>query len=476
MIAMQKMLIGGHLVGVDQWLEVLDPYSAEPLDHVARGTAQHVDQAVALARLGADQMRAMPLSQREHILRQVAHLIGQEREALSTLLVRETGKRILEARAEVERTITLFELAAEACHHPRATHFSPESFSDGISRFGFWAREPRGVVASILAFNLPLVSAAQKTAPAIAAGNAVILKPATDAPLTCLRLGLLLYRAGLPTEALSILTGRGDEIGQALAKHPDVDMLTFTGSREVGLKLPPNAGSKQISMELESVGAVVLTESADYERVAEKVACCGFMMAGQSATAVQHVWVPTNVRQAFLEHLIPRVESLVMGDPMDETTTLGPLINPQAIERVNQWVQEAIDKGAHVLTGAKAEPPFYHPTVLENVPTDCTLYRDAVFGPVVLIHTYESLFKLVSVLNAMEPGLHLGVFTRDLHEAFDMARRVRALSVHINEVPLSPTDPLIKGDLQEHHMCLEDMRSRIEQMSLPKYVVFSAMD
>ncbi|MFQ3611327.1 MAG: aldehyde dehydrogenase family protein [Fimbriimonadales bacterium] len=476
MKTMQKMLIGGHLVGADQWLEVLDPYSAEPLDYVARGTALQVDQAVAIAQHGANLMRAMSLSQREHILRQVAHLIRQEHEALTTLLVRETGKRLAEARAEVERAITLFELAAEACHHPRATQFSPDSFSDGISRFGFWAREPRGVVASILAFNLPLVSAAQKTAPAIAAGNAIILKPSTDAPLTCLRLGLLLYRAGLPTEALSILTGRGDEIGQALAKHEQVDLLTFTGSREVGLKLPVSAGSKQIWMELESVGAVVLTSSANLERVAEKVACCGFLMAGQSATAIQHVWVPTNLRQPLLDHLLPRLQSLKMGDPMDEETTLGPLINPQALERVSHWVQEAIESGAKVLLGAQAEPPFYHPTVLEEVPTTCTLYREAVFGPVILIHTYESLSDLIPVLNAMEPGLHLGLFTRDLHEAFQVARRVRALSVHINEVPLAPTDPIIKGDLQEHHMCLEDMRSRIEQMSIPKYVVFSAMD
>ncbi len=472
----QKMLIGGHLVGANQWLEVLDPYSGEPLDHVARGTAQHVDQAVAIARHGADLMREMPLSQRAHVLKQVAHLIRQEQEALITLLVRETGKRLVEARAEVERTIILFELAAGACHHPRATQFSPETFSDGVSRFGFWAREPRGVVVSILAFNLPLVSAAQKTAPAIAAGNAILLKPSTDAPLTCLRLGLLLYRAGLPTEALSILTGKGDEIGDALAKHEAVDLLTFTGSREVGLKLPANASSKQIWMELESVGGVVLTESASVERVAEKVACCGFIMAGQSASAIQHVWVPSKLRQAFLDHLIPRLQALQVGDPMDEATTLGPLINPNALERVSRWVQEAIEGRAKVLLGAQAQPPFYLPTVLEEVPTNCMLYREAVFGPVVLLHTYDDLMALVPTLNALEPGLHLGLFTRDLHEAFQVARRVRALSVHINEVPLSPTDPLIKGDLQEHHMCLEDMRSRIEQMSLPKYVVFSAME
>jgi acyl-CoA reductase-like NAD-dependent aldehyde dehydrogenase len=205
---MQKMLIGGHLVGAEEWLAVLNPYTGEPVDHVARGGAVHVDQAVALARHGAEKMREMSLSQRAAILRHVAELIRQERGALATLLTQETGKLIGESRIEVERAAMVFELAAEACHHPRAMQFPPESFTDGASRFGFWAREPMGVVASILAFNLPLAHAAQKTAPAIAAGNAVILKPSTEAPLTVLRLGLLLYRAGMPPESLSILTGK----------------------------------------------------------------------------------------------------------------------------------------------------------------------------------------------------------------------------------------------------------------------------
>ncbi len=472
---MQRMLIGGHLVGAEQWVEVLDPYTQQPLDHVARGGAPHVDQAVRLAQLGAKQMRALSLAQRAHILRQVAHYIAQERNALATLLVQETGKLITEARVEVERAITVFELAAEACHHPRATQFPPESFTDGASRFGFWAREPLGVVASILAFNLPLAHAAQKVAPAIAAGNAIILKPSREAPLTCLRLGLLLHRAGLPPEALSILTGIGEEIGHALACHPDVQLLTFTGSREVGLTLSASAGSKRIELELDSVGVVLLTESGDLEHATEVITHCGFMVGGQSSSAIQHVWLPAHRLEEVLAKLVPKVESLKMGNPMDESTTLAPLINPHAVNRVAEWVEEAVAKGAKVITGGRAEHPFYHPTLLTDLPHDTRLYQEAVFGPVIALHTYERLEEVIPILNNIPLGYRLAVFTREIAEAFEIARHSQALSVHINDAPALPIDPVVRGDMQEYHMCLEDMLQRIERLSRAKYVGFGVM-
>ncbi len=472
---MQKMLIGGHLVGAEQWVEVLDPYTQQALDHVARGGASHVDQAVQLARLGAQEMRSLSLAQRAHILKQVAHLIRQERNALASLLVQETGKLIHEARIEVERACMVYELAAEACHHPRATQFPPESFTDGASRFGFWAREPLGVVSAILAFNLPLAHAAQKTAPAIAAGNAVILKPSREAPLTVLRLGLLLHRAGMPPEALSILTGVGEEIGRALAAHPDVNLLTFIGSREVGVHLSAEAGSKRIELELESFSVLLMTESAPAEEVAVAIVRCGFMMGGQSASAIQHVWAPASRLNALMEHLLPLVEALKPGSPMEEETTLAPLINPHAVERVAAWVQEAVDGGAQVLTGGRAEPPFYMPTLLTGLPEGCRLYREAVFGPVVAIHAYDDLSATIKMLNALLTPYRLAVYTQNLAEAFEIARHANALSVHINDFPVLPIDPVIRGDMQEHHLCFEDMLQRIERMSRPKYVGFGAM-
>ena len=472
---MQKMLIGGHLVGADEWLEVLNPYTREPVDHVARGGATHVDQAVALARHGAEKMRELSLSQRAAILKHVAELIRQERQSLATLLTLETGKLIGESRIEVERAAMVFELAAEACHHPRATQFPPESFTDGASRFGFWAREPMGVVASILAFNLPLAQAAQKTAPAIAAGNAIILKPSTEAPLTVLRLGLLLYRAGMPPEALSILTGKGEELGHALAAHPLIQTLTFTGSREVGLSLPVYAGAKRIEMELDTVGGLVAAETADPEHVAEVITCCGFMMAGQSPSSIQHVWAHARIFDALRDALLQRVAALRCGDPMEEGATLPPLIHPHALERVERWVQEAIQHGAKALTGAKAEPPFYLPTVLTETPVHTTLYNEAVFGPVVLLHAYESPAELLNRLNRFSIGLRLAIYTRDIAEAFELARHARALSVHVNDSPSLPIDPIIRGDMQEHHMCFEDMLQRIERLSQAKYIGFGRM-
>lgn len=472
---MQKMLIGGHLVGAEDWVEVRDPYTQQVLDHVARGGAAHVDQAVRLAQLGAEKMRAKSLSERARILRQVAHLLQQEHHSLASLLVRETGKLIREARIEVARARMAFELAAEACHHPRATQFPPESFTDGASRFGFWAREPLGVVSAILAFNLPLAHAAQKTAPAIATGNAIILKPSSEAPLTVLRLGLLLHRAGVPEEALSILTGIGEEIGHALAAHPGVNLLSFIGSREVGITLSAEAGNKRIEMELESFSVVLATESADLEEVTNAIVRCGFMMSGQSASAVQHVWVPKTYYESLVAQLVPRVESLTPGNPMDEATTLPPLINSHALERIHAWVEEAIAKGAQRLTGGQPQPPFYLPTLLSNVPAQCKLYREAVFGPVVLLHTYEALTSTLEILNALPLPYRLTVYTQNLAEAFEIARHANALSVHINDFPVLPIDPVVHGDLQERHLYFEDMLQRIDRLSRPKYIGFGAM-
>ncbi len=472
---MQKMLIGGHLVGADQWLEVLDPYRGEVIDHIARGTAAHVEQAVKLARYGAEQMRRMPLAQRAAILRQVANLLRQERASLATLLVQETGKRISEARAEVERAITLFELGAEACMHPRAYQFPPESFTDGAARFGFWGREPMGVVASILAFNLPLAHAAQKVAPALAAGNAVILKPSREAPLTCLRLGLLLYRAGVPPEALSVITGTGEEVGQALAAEPEVDLLVFTGSREVGLSLPALGGAKRIEMELDAMSALVVTPSADPEAVAELITQSGFALSGQTPTAIQHVLAHESLYEPLLQHLVPKVEALRPGDPLEETTTLAPLINPAAVQRIEEWVQEALQNGATVLTGGSSQSPFYLPTLLQNVSSEIRIYREAVFGPVIILQSYRMLDEVIERLNQFDIDLHTAIYTCELTEAFTFARRVRALSVHINDLPALHLDPIVRRDLQEHHMCFEDMLQRIERMSVPKYVGFGIL-
>ncbi|MCS6919825.1 MAG: aldehyde dehydrogenase family protein, partial [Fimbriimonadales bacterium] len=474
-LTMQKMLIGGRLVGSDEWLPVLNPYTGEPVDYVARGGAMQVDQAVALARHGAELMRDLSLTQRAAILKHVAELIRQERHALATLLTLETGKLIGESRTEVERAATVFELAAEACHHPRATQFPPESFTDGASRFGFWAREPMGVVASILAFNLPLAHAAQKAAPAIAAGNAVILKPSTEAPLTVLRLGLLLYRAGMPPEALSVLTGKGEEVGHALAAHPLVQMLTFTGSREVGLKLPVQAAAKQIETELDTVGGLIAAETSDPEQVAEVTACCGFMMAGQSPTAIQHVWAHARVYEPLARALQERLQAMRWGDPMDEATSLPPLINPDALGRVEQLVQQALHHGARAQLGAQAQPPFYLPTLLTDASNAVALHAEAVFGPVVVLHCYDSIEALLGRINQLAIGLRLSIFTRDIVEAFEIARRARALSVHVNDAPALPIDPVARGDMQEHHMCFEDMLQRIERLSQPKYIGFGKM-
>ncbi|MCS6923967.1 MAG: aldehyde dehydrogenase family protein, partial [Fimbriimonadales bacterium] len=260
-----------------------------------------------------------------------------------------------------------------------------------------------------------------------------------------------------------------------LAAHPLVQMLTFTGSREVGLKLPVQAGAKRIETELDTVGGLIAAETADPQQVAEVITRCGFLMGGQSPTAIQLVWAHERIAQPLTDALLERLNTLRWGDPMDESTSLPPLIHPHALQRVDQLVQATLERGAQALLGAKAETPFYLPTLLVDSPPDTPLHSEAVFGPVVLLHRYECLNELMHQINRLTIGLRLSVYTRDIAEAFEIARRARALSVHVNDPPTLPIDPIVRGDMQEHHMCFEDMLQRIERLSQPKYIGFGKM-
>lgn len=472
---MQKLWIAGHQVCTEESFDVLNPYNGHVIDRAARGQKEHVHQAVEAALEGARLMRNMALYQRAAILNEVARLIEIEREALAYLLTQEVGKTIREARMEVMRTATIFRLAAEECKHLHGEQIPFDAVSTGTGRFGFWVREPVGIVGAITPFNVPLALSAHKLAPALAAGNAVILKPAEQTPLANLHLIQLLYRAGAPPEAVSAITGLGEEAGQPLVQHPQVRYISFTGSRSVGQMLPRLADTKKLTLELGGNGAVIIAPSADLESAANAIVRGGYLLAGQLCISVQRVYVHRSLQASFLEMLLPLIEAIRLGDPADDKTDMGPLIDYSALQRIDQWVREAVEGGAKLLTGGQSKPPFYVPTLLTNVHPEAKLCCEEAFGPVVVLETYDELDEAVQRVNNTPYGLHMGIFTNDLQEAFRAAREIQAGGVMINDVPTFRSDLMPYGGMKESGLAREGIRWAMEHMTDPKVVCFNGI-
>ncbi|MDW8207323.1 MAG: aldehyde dehydrogenase family protein [Chloroherpetonaceae bacterium] len=454
-------------------IAVLNPYTGEEIGRVPRGTARDVERAVQAAREGARQMRALPQHRRVAILAAAAQRLTAEAEPLAHLLTAETGKTIREARAEVARAATILQLASEEARrlHGETIPFDALPATEG--RKGFYVREPVGIVGAITPWNVPLALVAHKVGPALGAGNAVILKPAEQTPLIALQLARILRECGLPEQALHVVTGYGEEAGDALVTHPDVPFLTFTGSREVGMQLPARAGYKRITLELGGNSPVIITPSADLEQAAEGIVRGGFAVAGQLCISVQRVLVQESVVDALIRELLPRVRALRVGDPRDEHTDMGTLIHRHACDRVERDVQEAMAAGAILLTGGqRLGPTLYAPTVLQNVPRQARIAVEEAFAPVVLLMPYTTLEDAIALANATAYGLNAGIFTRDLEEALTAAQEIVAGTVCVNDVPTFRSDLMPYGGRKQSGLGREGVRFAMEEMTELKVVSF----
>ena len=425
------------------------------------------------AQEGAKAMRALPLHRRAQILAEAGQRLLQETEPLARLIVSEAGKTIREARAEVARAAGIFQLAAGETRRLHGETLPFDALPNGEGRTGYWVREPVGVVGAITPWNVPLALAAHKIAPALGAGNAVVHKPAEQTPLNALRLAEILREAGLPENALRVVTGYGEDAGDALVRHPDVALISFTGSREVGTRLPERAGFKKVALELGGNSPVILTPSANLTEAAKAIVAGGFAVAGQLCISVQRVIVHASIQEALAQELVPRVRALRTGDPMDETTDVGALISREACDRVAAAVTEAREAGATVLTGGeRIGPGSYAPTVLDRVDPGSRLAREEAFAPLLLLMPYIQLEEAIALANATPYGLNAGIYTNDLREALLAAREIVAGAVMINDVPSFRSDLMPYGGRKQSGLGREGVRFAMEEMTELKVVCF----
>lgn len=469
-----RLWIGGESVsGQGDEISVVDPFSRVEIARIAGAGELDVERSIAAADDAFQQkMKRMPRHERADILYAASEALQQAHERFAESITSEAGKPIKQSRAEVSRAIQLFRFAAEGAMELGGVVLPMDAAKGGEGSLGMAYRVPRGVVAAITPFNFPLNLAAHKVAPAIAAGNTIVHKPASTTPLTALALAKLLDGCGLPKGAYNVIVGPGGRIGEQLVRDSRVRFVSFTGSLEVGKTIMASAGIKPVTLELGSNAPNIICDDADWENASEALAGAAFSYAGQSCISPQRIYVQWSVFDTFVPTFVAHAEALKVGDPHDEDTDVGPLIEPSEVSRVHEWVREAVSQGADLLCGGKAQSNVYQPTILGNTSPDMKVVCEEVFGPVVSVEPFDTPEQAVSMANASRMGLQAGVFTKSLDRALFFARELDTGGVWINAPSLLRYDLYPYGGVKDSGIGQEGVKYAIEEMTHLKFVGF----
>jgi acyl-CoA reductase-like NAD-dependent aldehyde dehydrogenase len=471
-----QMLIAGKWVDGNGTIPVTNPFDNSEIDTVPRGTPDDVDRAMAFALEGAKKMRRISGYDRYRLLTRAAALMEEQLEDLAETITREEGKIIAESRLEVARAAETMVGAAEEAKRLGSEVVPLDGASGGGNRFGFTLRVPCGVVLAITPFNFPLNLVVHKVGPALAAGNSVVIKPATDTPLSALKLARILLEAGVPEEGIQCLTGTGGDIGDVLASDPRVRKISFTGSRDVGERICRTAGLKKVTMELGSNAPLIILPDADLDKATQAIAVTGFANAGQVCISAQRVLVHKSIYADLIDALKPKVEALATGNPLEGETKMGPMVRESDAVRVEEWVDEAEKAGARLVTGGGREGAMHAPTVLADVRPDMRISREEVFGPAVGLASVETVEEAIGLANDTNYGLSAAIFTENIDNAMKFAREVDSGNIHINWGPQWRADLMPYGGLKDSGFGKEGPKYAVEEMTETKMVVMHLRD
>jgi acyl-CoA reductase-like NAD-dependent aldehyde dehydrogenase len=445
-----KLLAAGEWIETGEWDEVRSPYDGAVVGRVAQGDAALVDR-VAKAAQEAFETAEFPQHERAAVLDRAAGLVGGRLDDLALTIAAEAGKPLKTARVEASRCVDTLTFSAAEARKLTGGTVPMEASPTGAGKLGVMLRVPYGVVGAISPFNFPLNLVAHKLGPAIAAGNAVVLKPAGQTPISALKLAEILTEAGLPDGWLSVVPGPGAEVGNAIVEHELTRALTFTGSSKVGWGIRSSVPHKKVNLELGSNAPLIVHADGDWEAAADKAKLHAFSHAGQSCISIQRILVHEDVADPFTERLVADAEALRVGDPLDPETDVGPLISPDDRDRVKQWVEEAVSGGAELLTGGELvdEGRCLAPTVLASPPRQAKVWREEIFGPVATVDRYTDFGEALRLANDSKFGLQAGVFTRDVGRGLEAAQALEFGGVLINEVPTFRADQMPYGGVKD---------------------------
>ena len=464
--AERRLYVAGDWIETGEWIDVRSPFSGETVARVAKAGADETRRAIDAAEQAMRE--PLPAHKRAEILVRVAGALGRRHDEVARLISDEAGKPMKAARVEARRAMSTYTFAALEARKLAGEMVPMDAAQAGEGKLAFTLRQPIGVVGAISPFNFPLNLVAHKLAPAFAAGCAVVLKPASQTPLSALLLAELEEEAGLPPGWLNVVVGPASELGDVLLEDDRVKAITFTGSGPVGWKLRERAPKKKVNLELGNATPVIVAADADLDVAAEKIATNAFSFAGQSCISIQRVYVERAAYDGLVERLLPRVEALTLGDPADEETDIGPVIDEGARERILEWIRETTGE---VLTGGDLDGELIRPTVIANPGPDDKVSREEVFGPVCTVSAVDSLDKAIELANATRYGLQAGIFTTRIDNALRAAQKLEFGGVTVNEAPTFRSDQMPYGGVKESGNTREGPRYAVRELTEERLVV-----
>ena len=473
-----KVPLAGKLVEEEKRFDIYDKYLGTRIDSLPSMGVEEVDLAIHTAARSLAEMNELTALDRQDAMLQVADSLMRRQHELSSALVAETGMTTKQANFEVERASSILRLYSTEILNLHGESITLDADLRGKHRQGYWIRVPAGVLVAISSFNNPLVVLAHKLGPAVAVGNTIVVKPSSLAPLASVEMCKMFIDTKLPAGTLSVVTGNGEILGPALARSPQVRVLSFTGGRATGEQIAKTAGLKRLLMELGSNCPNIVCSDADIDFAAHNLVDAAYSFQGQNCLHAQRILVQDEVYEELRDRFIETASKLSLGDPRLPSTDIGPMISESEARRVEEWVNEAIGSGANMLLGGKRSGVFYEPTLLENVAPNARLSLDEIFGPVSSLIKFSDLPEAVKIANSTEYGLEAAIFTNKLDNVLYAIRRLEFGGIKVNESTDVRMDMMPFGGLKASGLGREGLRHSIEAMSEVKMVVHNsrAMD
>lgn len=466
------LLINGEWRKTKKTFEVRAAFDNSLLAIVSEASEEDVKEAVASAETAFKMIKLTP-SERYEILKKASELISEKKEEFAKTLCLEAGKPIKDARLEVMRCASTLLNSAEEAKRIHGEEIPVSAARGSENRISFTIREPIGIVCAISPFNFPMNLVCHKIGPAIAAGNSVVLKPASSTPLSAINLAKALIEAGLPKGFLNIVFGSGNTVGEWLLSDQRIGLYTFTGSPKVGKRIKEASGLRRVILELGSNSAAIVHSDADIIKAASACARAGFAYAGQICISLQRLLIHKDIMDKFLSEFIPLVTNLKVGDPIDESTDVGPLINEDAAIKAEEWIKEAVKNSAKLLTGGKRKGSVVTPAVLIDVERTMRIVCFEAFAPVVSLIPYNTIDEAIDIVNDSEYGLQAGIFTKDINIAFKAIKGIKVGGIMINDTSLYRADMMPYGGVKNSGIGREGPRYAIEEMTDLKTVVIN---
>ncbi|HNW99325.1 MAG TPA: aldehyde dehydrogenase family protein [Bacteroidales bacterium] len=465
-----------NCVACKELIPVYDPFDNSIVGEVKKSTKQDALKAIEIAQRGYEIIRKMSVHERATILFRTAEIVEKNKEEFAVTIAREGSKTIKEARKEANRCVNTLRVSAEESKRLLGETIPFDSFPGGENKLGYYYRQPIGVVLAITPFNDPLNLVAHKLGPAIAAGNSVVLKPATVTPLSAIKLAEAMFATGLPKECLQVVTGNGSEIGPALVQDERIRMVSFTGGFDAGKEITKIAGIKKIGMELGSNSPVIVWDDVDVDYAVESCVSGAFWAAGQNCIGVQRIYIHKRIYNEFRDKFVARTLKYKIGNKMQEDCDMGPMITEKEAERVEKWIKEAVSLGAKCLCGGKRKGAIMEPSVLENVPENATIHKEEVFGPAVNLYQVETMDEAIAKANSLPFGLHAAVFCNNINLAMKAAYGVDCGGVIINDSTDYRLDSMPFGGIKNSGLGREGIKFSLQEMTEPKMVCINMMN